>query len=98
MRNYSLSPDYICDLCTKETALHCPHCDNFTCIHLSLWGDDDERGPNNEQIVHRCNDCESELETPGSERDKKLLEDFRIEIQQATLGTASLSGAKEDEG
>lgn len=68
MKNYN-EHDAVCDECkAKHAALWCEWCHTFTCTHYSLWGDDDERGPNNEQIVHRCNDCEGELKpwTPAA--------------------------------
>lgn len=66
MRNYHEWPNAICELCTPETSLSCPGCRTFTCTHLSLVGDDDERGPNDEQLVHRCNVCEQELDSVSS--------------------------------
>jgi len=61
MRGYN-EHDCVCVECKAERfALWCTNCCTFTCTHYSLWGDDDERGPNDEQLVHRCNDCEMEL-------------------------------------
>lgn len=62
MRDYFNEHDDVCAPCRASgTALWCEWCCTFTCEHYSLWGDDDERGPNDEQLVHRCNDCEMEL-------------------------------------
>lgn len=53
--------DALCEQCCKETALFCRTCRTWTCQHYSLWADNDPRGANGEQVVHRCNWCQSEL-------------------------------------
>ena len=86
MRDYN-EHDAVCNPCkAKRTALYCENCGTFTCTHYSLVADDDERGPNDEQLVHRCNDCESELIQPDHDAET-LLQNFRIEIQSGP-GTA----------
>lgn len=64
MRDYFNEHDDVCAPCRASgTALWCEWCCTFTCVHHSngMWGDAVERGPNGEQLVHRCNDCETEL-------------------------------------
>ena len=60
IRDYN-EHDAVCDECkAKRNAMWCEWCSTFTCIHYSLFANDDA-GPGGEQLVHRCNDCESEL-------------------------------------
>ncbi len=84
MRQEYNEHDAVCDECrAKKSALYCSWCATYTCTHYSLWANDDELGTNGEQLVHRCNDCENELEHIDVEAET-LLREFRIEIQQGS--------------
>jgi len=66
MRDYN-EYDAVCTECSKKrNTPYCEWCQTFTCVHYSLWADDDPPGLDGEQLVHRCNDCESELVEIGA--------------------------------
>lgn len=80
--------DTICEHCTRATALWCEKCHTFTCTHYSLWADDDQRGPNGEQLVHRCNWCQVELaEMCEAEywRAQALIAEMRAAVQEVPV-------------